>query len=103
MVATISGNITNGKAMPTNTKQRHQQSTAVRLVSQAAVLAAFIVAMPSHAFAQSAESGATGGVSALWIFSNLSFTGMRAQGRGGTFWKVVSFIFGLPGTLLTLI
>jgi hypothetical protein len=89
--------------MPTNTKDRPQRSAAFQLLSQVAVLAALVLAIPSHAFAQSAESGATGGVSALWIFSNLSFTGMRAQGRGDTFWRIVSFIFGFPGTLLTLI
>jgi hypothetical protein len=89
--------------MPTNTNDKPRRSTVASLLSQVAVLAALILAMPSHAFAQSAESGATGGVSALWIFSNLSFTGMRAQDRGTTFWKIVSFIFGLPGTLLTLI
>jgi hypothetical protein len=42
------------------------------------------------------------GVSALWIFANLSFTAMRAQGRGSSFWKVLTFIFGFPGTLVTL-
>jgi hypothetical protein len=43
------------------------------------------------------------GVSAVWVFANLSFTAMRAQARGSTFWKVVTFIFGFPGTLLTLL
>jgi hypothetical protein len=43
------------------------------------------------------------GVSAVWVFANLSFTAMRAQGRGSLFWKVVTFIFGFPGTLLTLL
>jgi hypothetical protein len=43
------------------------------------------------------------GVDAVWVFANLSFTGMRAQAKGSTFWKVVSFIFGFPGTLLTLL
>jgi hypothetical protein len=47
-------------------------------------------------------TGTEGGVSAGWIFANLSFTGMRAQATGTTFWKVVTFIFGFPGTLLTL-
>jgi hypothetical protein len=45
----------------------------------------------------------TEGVSAVWIFANLSFTGMQAQAKGSMFWKVVSFIFGFPGTLLTLL
>jgi hypothetical protein len=43
------------------------------------------------------------GMSAVWIFANLSFTAMRAQGRGSSFWKVLTFIFGFPGTLLTLL
>jgi hypothetical protein len=46
--------------------------------------------------------GAEGGVSAIWIFANLSFTGMRAQATGSMFWKIITFIFGFPGTLLTL-
>ena len=43
------------------------------------------------------------GVDAIWVFANLSFTGMRAQAKGSMFWKVVTFIFGFPGTLLTLL
>lgn len=42
-------------------------------------------------------------ITAIWIFANLSYTGMRAQDKGSVFWKVVSFIFGFPGTLLTLL
>jgi hypothetical protein len=45
----------------------------------------------------------TEGVSAVWVFANLSFTAMRAQDKGLTFWKVVTFIFGFPATLLTLL
>jgi hypothetical protein len=51
----------------------------------------------------SPPQGTEGGVSAIWIFANLSFTGMRAQAKGSTFWKVVTFILGFPGTLLTLL
>lgn len=53
-------------------------------------------------FIDSNSVGAEGGVSSVWIFANLSFTGMRAQGTGTTFWRIVSFIFGFPGTLLTI-
>lgn len=45
----------------------------------------------------------TNGVDAVWVFANLSFTAMRAQDKGTTFWKVVTFIFGFPATLLTLL
>lgn len=43
------------------------------------------------------------GVSAIWIFANLSFTAMRAQAGGGSFWKVVTFILGFPGTLVSVL
>ncbi len=47
-------------------------------------------------------SGAQG-INAVWVFANLSFTAMQAQAKGSVFWKVVTFIFGFPGTLLTLL
>ena len=44
----------------------------------------------------------TGGSSAIWIFANISYAGMRAQGNPSMWWRIISFIFGFPGTLLTL-
>jgi len=41
--------------------------------------------------------------SAVWIFANLTYAGMRAQGKGSTLWRVISFVCGFPGTLLTLL
>jgi hypothetical protein len=68
-------------------------------------LAATFAGLCSTAAAQdmSTRSGGECGASAIWIFANLSFTGMRAQSTGTTFWKVVTFILGFPGTLLTLL
>jgi hypothetical protein len=43
----------------------------------------------------------TGGTSAIWIFANISYAGMRAQNSSSAGWRVISFIFGFPGTLLT--
>jgi len=43
------------------------------------------------------------GVSGLWVLANVSYAGMRAQGdvnTGG--WRALTFILGLPGSLLTL-
>ena len=45
----------------------------------------------------------TGGSSAIWIFANISYAGMRAQNSSSVFWRIISFIFGFPGTLLTLL
>jgi len=41
------------------------------------------------------------GVSGLWILANISYAGMRAQNNPSAGWRVLSFIFGLPGTLIT--
>ena len=43
----------------------------------------------------------TGGVSAIWIMANICYAGMRAQGSTSSGWRIISFIVGLPGTLLT--
>ena len=45
------------------------------------------------------DSGLTG----LWVLANLSYAGMRAQGHPSVGWRFVSFVCGLPGTLLTTI
>src|SRR5579875_3704957 len=66
-------------------------------------LAFAAVCCPALAQGTSTPTGTEGGASAIWIFANLSFTGMRAQATGTTFWKVITFIFGFPGTLLTLL
>ena len=41
------------------------------------------------------------GVSGLWVLSNISFAGMRAQNNPSTGWRILAFIFGFPGTLIT--
>ena len=44
------------------------------------------------------------GVSGLWVLANISYAGMRAQNKPDTGgWRALAFIFGLPGTLLTLL
>ena len=42
-----------------------------------------------------------GGVSAIWLLANICYAGMRAQGHPSKPWRVLSFLFGLPGTLLS--
>jgi hypothetical protein len=41
------------------------------------------------------------GVSAIWILANISYAGMRAQNNPMAGWRTLSFLFGLPGTLIT--
>lgn len=47
--------------------------------------------------------GAAGnvGASGLWVLANICFAGMRAQNSPSTGWRIVAFIFGFPGTLIT--
>jgi len=72
--------------------------------SVAAVMA-WLTLVPAELLAQvseRAQSTARGtGVSAIWILANLSYAGMRAQDSPSTGWRIVSFIFGFPGTLLS--
>jgi hypothetical protein len=42
------------------------------------------------------------GVSALWVLANICYAGMKAQGHPSRVWRVLSFITGFPGTLLSL-
>lgn len=41
------------------------------------------------------------GISGLWVLANISFAGMRAQNSPSTGWRVLAFLFGLPGTIVT--
>jgi hypothetical protein len=49
------------------------------------------------------NNGTEIGGSAVWIFANLSFAGMRARASDSNGWLIVSFIFGFPCTLLSLL
>lgn len=50
---------------------------------------------------QTRRTVGSAGVSGLWVLSNISFAGMRAQNSPSTGWRVVAFIFGFPRTLIT--
>jgi len=57
----------------------------------------------ANADGTTARDAGDGGASAVWIFANLSFAGMRAQNSSSRGWRIVAFIFGFPGTLLSLL
>jgi hypothetical protein len=73
-------------------------------------LSAFFALSPAIAQAQQTTSQTTsdaqvsvgtGGVSALWVLANISYAGMRAQRNPSTGWRIVAFLFGFPGTLVS--
>jgi|HubBroStandDraft_6_1064221.scaffolds.fasta_scaffold00076_2 hypothetical protein len=70
-------------------------------------LIGFVLLVPLVAWANAdgttARDAGDGGASAVWIFANLSFAGMRAQNSSSRGWRIVAFIFGFPGTLLSLL
>jgi hypothetical protein len=65
--------------------------------------ALLLLSVPVPLHAQTEDTVRTTGVSALWILANFSFAGMRAQGSPQAGQRILAFIFGFPGTLLTLI
>ncbi len=42
------------------------------------------------------------GISGLWVLANISYAGMRAPNNSSELWRILAFIFGLPGTIVTL-
>ena len=49
------------------------------------------------------NQGVDAGVSGLWMLANICYAGMKAQANPSFGWRVLSFLFGFPGTLLSLI
>ena len=74
------------------------------LFALAFAVAALVAPGIAHA-AHGSHHGGFGhtGVSALWILANLSYAGMRAQDSASKAWRIVAFIFGFPGTLITFL
>lgn len=79
----------------------NSRKSFVRAAVGAAVLA------PSVALAQGMDVsirsglGLGAGFSAVWVFANLLYAGQVAQDRAHLAWRVVLFVLGFPGTLLT--
>ena len=65
--------------------------------------------MSGEALAQEIVRGVGGdtvrntGVSGLWVLANISYAGMRAQGHPSLGWRVLAFVFGFPGTLVSFL
>jgi hypothetical protein len=70
-----------------------------------AISAAFmpLLAFASSTASQGAAPVARSGVTGLWVLANISYAGMRAQNSLSAGWRVVAFIFGFPGTLITFL
>ncbi|HRE15051.1 MAG TPA: hypothetical protein PLD37_12720 [Usitatibacteraceae bacterium] len=41
------------------------------------------------------------GLSAIWFLANISYAGMRAQNADRPVWRIIAFLLGLPGTIVT--
>lgn len=66
-----------------------------------------LLASPAAALGQTLSSSADAardtGVSGLWILANFCYAGMRAQDSPSSGWRILAFIFGFPGTLLSYV
>ena len=58
-------------------------------------------AAAAESLPQAPRSAGNVGASGLWVLANICFAGMRAQNSPSTGWRIVAFIFGFPGTLIT--
>jgi hypothetical protein len=61
------------------------------------------MAAPRPLFADTGDRASSAGVSSLWVLANFCYAGMRAQGNPSSGWRIISFIFGFPGTLLSML
>ena len=71
-------------------------------------IALLAAATPALAFAQNyisspQQSAGNAGVSGIWVLANICYAGMKAQAHPSAGWRVVSFIFGFPGTLISFL
>lgn len=62
-----------------------------------------VLLAPLAFYIQETRTATDTGVSRLWLLANISFAGMRAQDSSEWGWRIIAFIFGFPGTLLSLI
>jgi hypothetical protein len=52
---------------------------------------------------RSSDAIQTGGASGIWILANVSYAGMRAQANPSVGWRILAFVFGFPGTLVSFL
>ena len=57
----------------------------------------------TDAVARNENSFSRNGISGIWILANISYAGMRAQNSPNSGWRIISFIFGFPGTLISFL
>jgi len=74
---------------------------STRQTNLAVVSAFWLALLPVAAAAEEGTVIRDSGGSAIWIFANIAYAGMRAQNSPSLLWRILAFIFGFPGTLLT--
>ena len=62
-----------------------------------------VAGTPLNLLADTGDRATSAGVSGIWVLANFCYAGMRAQGHPSTGWRIVSFIFGFPGTLVSML
>jgi len=75
--------------------------TSLRYLMGLIVASIPTLALAAESSTQTQGAVADAGVSGIWMLANISYAGMRAQNNPSSGWRVVAFIFGFPGTLIT--
>jgi len=77
-----------------------------RLSSFLACFPALLALFPAASSAQQSSPGTAveyTGITGLYMLANISYAGMRAQSNPHRGWRFLAFLFGFPGTLITLL
>ncbi|WP_147269653.1 hypothetical protein [Rhodanobacter denitrificans] len=72
-----------------------------KVITSAVLSVASFSVKAAEVASQAQDAAGQTGVSAIWILANLSYAGMRAQNSPSAGWRIVSFLFGFPGTFLS--
>lgn len=62
-----------------------------------------LISCASTLSAKTRDNVKSTGVSGIWLLANFCYAGMRAQNHPSALWRTVAFLFGFPGTLITLL
>jgi len=72
-----------------------------KCATSATLLFVSFSAKAAEVASQAQDAAGQTGASAIWILANLSYAGMRAQNSASAGWRILSFLFGFPGTFLS--
>ena len=81
--------------------KRNKSSRRQGWILKMAAVFTFVALTQFEAFSADVSTPGQAGGGGLWALANLIYAGMRAQNSPSAGWRIIAFICGFPGTLLT--